>query len=51
MRMEIVGESRRALEEEILNGGITGCFGALFARPVSVRVALDGLAEFELGWA
>ena len=55
MREEIIGEDRRAPEEEVPNGGITGWFDVLFACPVSVRVALDGLAklelaEFELRW-
>ena len=50
MREEIIGEERRAPEEEVPNGDITGLFGASFARPVSARVALDELAEFELGW-
>ena len=45
MGEEIIGEDRRTPEEEVPNGGIAGWFGALFARPVSVRVALDGLAD------
>ena len=48
-REKIVGEDRRAPEQEVPNGGIAGWFGALFSRPVSVRVALDGLTKFELG--
>ena len=47
---KIVGEDRRAPEQEVPNGGIAGWFGALFSRPVIVRVALDGLTEFELCW-
>ena len=47
---KIVGESRRALEEEVPNVGITGSFDALFSRPISARVALYGLMRFELGW-
>ena len=47
---KIVGEDRRAPELEVPNGGIAGWFGALFSRPVIVRVALDGLTEFELSW-
>ena len=50
MGEKITGEDRRAPEDEVPNGGMTGWFGALFSRPVSVRIALDGLAEFELGW-
>ena len=46
MREEIIGEDWRDSVEEVPNGGITGWFGALFESPVSVRVALDGLAQF-----
>ena len=49
VREKIVGEGRRAPKQEVMNGGIAGWFGALFSRPVSVRVALDGLTEFEFG--
>ena len=49
MREEIVGEGRGAPQQEVPNGGIAGWFGALLSRPVNVRVALDGLTEFELG--
>ena len=45
----IAGESRRAREEEVPNVGMTGWFGALFSRPVSVQVAIDGLTDFDLG--
>ena len=45
---KIFGEGRRAPEDEAPNGGITGRLGALFACPSSVRIALDGLARFEL---
>ena len=46
---EIIGEDRRA-SEEIFCVSTTGWFGELIARPASVRVALDGLAQFELRW-
>ena len=49
MREKIVGEGCRAPKQDVSNGGIAGWFSALFSRPVSVRVALDGLTEFELG--
>ena len=47
---KIIGEDQRAPEEEVPNGGIIGWFGTLFARPASVRLAIDGLAKFELHW-
>ena len=39
-----------APEEEVPNDGITGWLGTFFARPDSVRIAVDGLAELELRW-
>ena len=48
MREKIVGEGPRTPEQEVPNGGIASWFGRLFSRPVSVRVALDGLTELKL---
>lgn len=50
LSQKITGEDRRAPEEEVLNDGITGWCGALFARQTSVRLTLDGLTKTELRW-
>lgn len=45
MPEKIIGDDRRAPAEEVLNDGITGWCGALFARQISVRPTLDGRAK------
>ena len=46
MKKEIVGEDQ-GTSEKISDGDVTNRFGALFTRPIGVRVPLDKLEELD----
>ena len=46
VKKKIVGVDRKTTyEKKVSDGGVTNRFGALFARPIGVRVPLDRLEE------
>ena len=48
VKNEIVGGDRKTTyEKKVSDGGVTNRFGALFARPIGVRVSLDRLEELD----
>ena len=46
VKKKIVGVDRKTTyEKKVSDGGVTNRFGALFARPIGVRVPLDRLEK------
>ena len=47
VKEKIVGEDRGISEKKIPDGGVTNRFGALFTRPIGMRIPLDRLDELD----
>ena len=47
MKQEVVGENRGTTDKKIPDDGVTNRLGALFTRPIGVRVPLDRLDELD----
>ena len=47
MKKEIVGDDRGTSAKKIPDGGVTNRSGALFTRPIGVRVPLERLEELD----